>query len=103
MPNKIIPYNPRLKQFARKLRNKSTLSEVLLWKQIKAKALGVEFHRQVPIDKYVVDFYSHELFLAIEIDGISHDNPEKDNERQKRGIFRCVLYTFLQTEPSNTI
>jgi len=84
MPNKLIPYNPALKQLARKLRKESTLSEVLLWKQIKTKYLGVEFHRQVPIDKYIVDFYCHELMLAIEIDGSSHDNIEKDLERQNR-------------------
>jgi very-short-patch-repair endonuclease len=82
VPNKIIPYSQTSKQFARKLRNDSTLSEVLLWKQIKGKSLGVEFHRQVTINKFVVDFYCHELSLAIEIDGISHDNLEKDNERQ---------------------
>jgi len=82
--NKIIPYNSKSKPFARKLRNVSTLSEVLLWKQIKAKSLGIEFHRQVPIDKYIVDFYCHELKLAIEIDGGSHDNLAKDNERQQR-------------------
>jgi very-short-patch-repair endonuclease len=71
--NIIIPYNPNLKQFARHLRNNSTLSEILLWKQIKNKAFGIEFHRQVPIDEFIVDFYCHELMLAIEIDGISHD------------------------------
>jgi very-short-patch-repair endonuclease len=71
--NVIIPYNPKLKQYARYLRNNSTLSEILLWKQIKNKALGIEFHRQVPIDEFIVDFYCHELMLAIEIDGISHD------------------------------
>jgi len=73
MRNKIIPYNPKLVQFARNLRNNSTLSEVLLWKQIKGKSLGVQFHRQVPIDEFIVDFYCHELMLAIEIDGNSHD------------------------------
>jgi very-short-patch-repair endonuclease len=72
MKNKIIPYNPKLKAYARELRNNSTLSEVLLWKNIKNKALGVQFHRQVPMLEYIVDFYCHELMLAIEIDGDSH-------------------------------
>jgi very-short-patch-repair endonuclease len=81
--NVIIPYNPNLKQFARYLRNNSTLSEILLWKQIKNKTFGVEFHRQVPIDEFIVDFYCHELMLAIEVDGISHDfNYESDLRRQ---------------------
>ncbi len=73
MRNKILPYNPVLKELAQKLRQQGILSEVLLWKKIKNKNLGVEFHRQVPLDNYIVDFYCHELMLAIEIDGNSHD------------------------------
>lgn len=76
MKNKILPYNPNLKDLAKKLRQQGILSEVLLWKKIKNKSLGVEFHRQVPIDNYIVDFYCHELMLAIEVDGNSHLNTE---------------------------
>ena len=76
MKNKIIPYNPKLKDLARKLRKESTLSETLLWKQIKNKSLGVEFHRQVPLDNFIVDFYCHELMLAIEIDGKTHQHED---------------------------
>ena len=72
--NIIIPYNRKLKQYARYLRKNSTLPEVLLWRKIKKKTLGYEFHRQLPIDEFIVDFYCHELMLAIEIDGNSHDN-----------------------------
>jgi very-short-patch-repair endonuclease len=87
MPNKIIPYNPRLKQLARELRKNSTTAEIWLWQEIKGKALGVEFHRQVPMDEYIVDFYCHELMLAIEVDGDSHHDGEaveKDKTRQQR-------------------
>lgn len=83
MKNKIIPYNPKLKEYARELRKNGTLSEVLLWQKIKKKAYGVEFHRQVPISEFIVDFHCHELQLAIEIDGSSHDNKyEYDCRRQ---------------------
>jgi len=83
--NKIIPYNPLLKQRARELRKKSTLSEVLLWNRIKNKTLGYEFHRQLPLDQFIVDFYCHELMLAIEIDGSSHDERYKyDEHRQNK-------------------
>ena len=82
--NSIIYYNPSLKEKARRLRNKSTFSEILLWLKIKRKSLGYEFHRQVPLDHYIVDFYCHELSLAIEIDGSSHDNKyEYDLKRQR--------------------
>jgi very-short-patch-repair endonuclease len=78
-PNKIIPYESHLKLLARELRKNSTLSEVLLWNKIKNKAFGVEFHRQVPIRRYIVDFYCHELMLALEIDGSSHIGKEIDD------------------------
>jgi very-short-patch-repair endonuclease len=85
MRNEIIPYNKELKDLARKLRKQSTLSEVLLWKCIKNKSTGAEFHRQVPVDNYIVDFYCHELKLVIEIDGNSHEERQnEDEERQKR-------------------
>ena len=87
MKNKIIPYNPKLKELARKLRKQGILSEVLPRKQIKNKTFGIEFHRQVPIDAYIVDFYCHELMLAIEIDGNSHlfeDIAVNDVERQHK-------------------
>jgi very-short-patch-repair endonuclease len=83
--NTIIPYNPELKKLARQLRNSSTKAEIILWNKIKNKSLGFEFHRQVPIDEYIVDFFCHELLLAIEIDGSTHHyNYEKDNVRQKK-------------------
>ncbi|QXP56911.1 DUF559 domain-containing protein [Cellulophaga sp. HaHa_2_95] len=85
--NKIIPYNPELKEYARQLRNNSTLSEVLLWQKIKGKALGVEFHRQVPINEFIVDFYCHEIQLAIEIDGSSHDS-QYDYDYRRQNILK---------------
>jgi very-short-patch-repair endonuclease len=71
--NNTLYYNPKLKELAKQLRKSSTLSEVLLWKKIKCRNLGFEFHRQVPINEYIVDFFCHELMLSIEIDGSSHD------------------------------
>ena len=85
--NRIIPYREDLKQKARELRKNSTLSEVLLWCKINNRQLeGVQFHRQVPMLDYIVDFYCHELQLAIEIDGDSHYHEDKyvyDLKRQR--------------------
>lgn len=82
----IIPYEKHLKELARDLRNDSTLSEILLWNCLKNKQMmGFDFHRQKPLDRFIVDFFCHELMLAIEIDGDSHDlKEEEDVYRQKR-------------------
>src|SRR5690606_6817358 len=85
-PSKRIHYNPSLKLKARDLRNNSTLSEVLLWNELKHKKfMNYDFHRQKPIDEYIVDFFCYKLKLAIEIDGISHAfKEERDEIRQKK-------------------
>ena len=83
-----VPYNKDLKAFSRKLRNNSTLSEVLLWQELKAGQIrGFKFNRQKPLGRYIVDFYCKRLNLVIEIDGSSHDHPEavvKDKIRQEK-------------------
>jgi len=103
--NKIIPYNPILRERARKLRNNSTLTEVILWKLIKNKALGVQFHRQVPLANYIIDFYCHELSLAIEIDGSSHDSKflydaHRQNKLESIGI-TIIRFTNSEIEKNN--
>jgi very-short-patch-repair endonuclease len=88
MKRKIIPYNSNLKEFARQLRNNSTKTEILLWQKLKRKQMyGYDFHRQKPIDNYILDFFCYELMLGIEIDGYSHDFLEvfeKDLQKTKR-------------------
>ena len=99
MKNFILPYNPRLKEYARKLRKARVLSEVILWKEIKKKSMGVEFHRQVPIDNYIVDFYCHELFLAIEVDGSIHELEEvKLNDTVRQNRLESLGVKFIRFE-----
>lgn len=91
MQNKIIWYRPELRSYARILRKNSTLCEVILWQNIKRKAFGVQFHRQVPMLDYIVDFYCHEIGLAIEIDGSSHDykylyDAKRQGRLEKEGV-----------------
>jgi very-short-patch-repair endonuclease len=77
MRRKIIPYNPKLKELSRRLRNDSTLGEVLLWKELNNKQMyGYDFHWQKPLLNYIVDFYCNELNLVIEIDGQYHNHEE---------------------------
>ncbi|MEQ9285455.1 MAG: 3'(2'),5'-bisphosphate nucleotidase CysQ [Cyclobacteriaceae bacterium] len=95
---KIIPYNPKLKELAKQLRKNMTLSEVLIWDQLKQKKmLGFDFDRQRPINNFIVDFYCKELMLAIEIDGASHDNEEVYKADVKRqNILENLGVRFLR-------
>ena len=69
-----VTYNPYLKEKAKELRNNSTLGEIVLWKKLKGKqCYGFDFHRQKPINNYIVDFYCNKLNLVIEVDGYSHN------------------------------
>lgn len=81
----IIPYRPELVKRAKELRKNLTPAESRLWKFISRKqVLGVDFDRQKPTDRYIVDFYCKRLKLAIEIDGQSHDfKVEYDLKRQE--------------------
>ena len=85
---KIIPYNPKLPSLARKLRNESTETEIYLWLKLKGKQMyGYDFHRQKPIDNYILDFFCYDLLLGIEVDGYSHEILEvynKDRIKEKR-------------------
>ncbi len=87
MKRRIILYNPKLKEIARKLRQNMTFSEVKLWNELKnGQLLGYDFDRQRPIGNYIVDFFCKDLQLAIEVDGITHLDEkviEKDEIRQE--------------------
>jgi very-short-patch-repair endonuclease len=84
----IVKYNPKLKELARQLRNNATKSEIRLWQKLKRNQMyGYDFHRQKPIDEYIVDFFCNKPQLAIELDGYSHQILEvwkKDIKRTKR-------------------
>ncbi|MEH1941903.1 MAG: endonuclease domain-containing protein [Nostoc sp.] len=68
------------------LRNNMPPSEKIVWAKLRNQQIeSCKFRRQYSIDRFVVDFYSSELRLAIEIDGDSHYQdgvPEYDRDRQ---------------------
>jgi very-short-patch-repair endonuclease len=68
------------------LRNNMPPAEQLVWARLKGKQVeNCKFRRQYSVGAFVVDFYSVEIKLAIEIDGDSHftDGAEvADIERQ---------------------
>jgi very-short-patch-repair endonuclease len=76
--------NQKLKR--QDLRNAMPTAEVLLWIKLKGRQfLGCKFRRQYSVGAFVIDFYSPEIKLGIELDGDSHFQPgarEHDQERQ---------------------
>ena len=95
---KIIPYNPNLKELARQLRNNSTKAEIILWQKLKRKQMyGYDFHRQKPLDNYIIDFFCHELMLGIEVDGYSHQIIEVFNKDvKKEGVMNMLGIHILR-------
>ncbi len=71
----------------RQLRQNITKAEKLIWDKLRDRQLeNCKFRRQYSVDKFVIDFYSPELKLAIEIDGESHfinGTTEYDKARQE--------------------
>jgi very-short-patch-repair endonuclease len=82
-----IPYRRDLRQKSRNLRKSGTLGEVLLWRAVKARSLGVQFRRQVPLGIYIVDFLCHERSLVVEIDGGTHDHEEQVQYDERRSAW----------------
>ena len=73
-PKTLMP--PELLRLARNLRHNSTNAEQLIWQFVRDRQIaGAKFRRQHPLDPYVLDFYCHELKLAVELDGGRHNEP----------------------------
>jgi len=75
-----------------------TFSEVKLWNELKnGKMMGYDFDRQRPIGNFIVDFFCKDLQLALEVDGITHEDEKiilKDEIRQK--ALEVLGVTFLR-------
>ena len=74
---------------ARKLRTDMTDAEHKLWRRIRNNQLGVKFRRQTVFDHYILDFYSVQSKLVIEVDGGQHYTDEgraNDNKRDASGF-----------------
>jgi len=56
-----------------------------MWQSLRRRGLaGLRFRRQHPVGPYILDFYCDELRLAVEIDGQSHDHPDRIAHDQRR-------------------
>jgi very-short-patch-repair endonuclease len=62
-----------------------TLPEVILWQELRDDRFhGMRFRRQHPIGPYILDFYCSAARLAVEIDGLSHNNEQRLRHDEQR-------------------
>ena len=73
------------KVLARVLRKEQTVEEAKVWGALRNRRFcNLKFRRQHDIEGFIVDFYCHELRLAIEVDGKVHEKQaEYDELRQE--------------------
>ena len=74
------------RDLSRALKKRSTVTEVYLWKRLKNRQIGSKFRRQQPIGKYVVDFFSLDKKLIIEVDGGQHAIDPRDDKIRDRWL-----------------
>jgi len=106
--NSILSYGKKkldfqeIKKHSRELRQNMTMSEKLLWKELKNRKLsGFKFLRQHPIiykgdltklHYFVADFYCADKKVVIELDGPVHETNKdydefRDSELENLGIY----------------
>ncbi|MFZ1640105.1 MAG: DUF559 domain-containing protein, partial [Candidatus Contendobacter sp.] len=78
------PIPTQFLDFARQLRRQATDAENLLWRLLRGRQIAnAKFRRQHSFPPYILDFYCHELKLAVELDGGQH-NEEVGRRRDAR-------------------
>ena len=73
-------------------------AEAILWSYLNGrKLLDCKFRRQYGIGPYIVDFYSAEIKLAIELDGETHYVPgKKESDRGRDETIRSYGIQILR-------
>ena len=79
-------HNKAIVPVAKMLRNNMTKEEKNFWYDF-LKSYPVRFSRQKVLGKYIVDFYSAEAKLIIELDGSGHYTEEGMNYDSERTAF----------------
>ena len=77
-------YRADLTEKAKRRRQEPVAGERWVWQELrKFRPAGLVFRREHPFGPYILDFYCPKLKLAIEIDGVSHDDQrDRDQDRQ---------------------
>jgi len=87
-----------LEQCAWANRRVMTPSELRLWAALKARQLGVQFRREVPLAGcYIVDFCAPSVRLVVEVDGACHESRPRADARRDQEL-RGLGYRVLRVE-----
>ncbi len=93
--------NPKLLQRAKQLRDDSAPAERILWARLRDRQLqGIKFRRQVPIDRFIVDFYCAEPKLIVELDGDSHSEREA-YDAQRTEVLQQFGFSLIRFDNSD--
>jgi|SRR5689334_19658861 len=85
--------------FARQLRRNQTDAERVLWFLVRDRRLnGLKFKRQVPIDKYILDFCCTEARLIIELDGGQHATRDETNRTRALEAMGYLVLRFWNND-----
>lgn len=81
---------------ARHLRKRMTTQERFLWRKLRSRYFhDYKFRRQVPIDRFIVDFCCYESKLIVELDGGGHGRTLLQDQHRD-GVLRSLGFTVLR-------
>ena len=89
-----------LNAHAHRMRQAPTDSEATLWRALRARQLGVEFRRQVPVLRFIVDFLAPAARLIVEVDGGYHARRTRADARRDEKLRRAG-YRVLRVHADN--
>ena len=95
-------HNPQLVPLAKQLRKEMTKEERHLWYDF-LRSYPVRFSRQKVLGKYIVDFYSAQAKLVIELDGSQHyESAGMESDAQRTAFLQGYGLTVIRI-PNNEV
>lgn len=83
-----------LERNAERLRSEPTPAETHLWEALLKRVAGHAFKRQVPKHGYILDFYCPAAKLAVELDGSSHREVARHDQRRDEILLANRILTL---------
>ena len=89
-----LKFQALLAERAHFMRHNMTETEQILWRRISGKQLGVAFRRQVPVDRYILDFVAPSAKVVVEVDGRGHEFRRTADARRDRVLGRLGYHVL---------